>query len=319
MRRSSSPRIWRLAWCTSLASASALPFGFAPEACESVRGFLGPANSSLRAHEGPSCKYLPFAENNLSLPSLIYRHIPKAGSSTAQMLLWKLWTHVREHAPAARPSAVSSIDGNLRHGALRIELVVNCADPQLEAARRAGAVEFSIVREPYARFVSGYYFTRENLLASGEDGGLDRLAEYLSENQYAMADGNVHHFPQCFFLCHCGLSTARRRPPPCARSVRHVLQLEHLSDHFFGFADRLFAGTSIPRMKREIPGPGSGEHKMQNVGANSFATFAAMWAGIAAGSSTAEMLCAFLRADYTILANYTRPVFCGGDRIEQGA
>ena len=65
--------------------------------------------------------------------------------------------------------------------------------------------------------------------------------------------------------------------------MRHVLQLEHLSDHFFGFADRLFAGTSIPRMKREIPGPGSGEHKMQNVGANSFATFAAMWAGIAAG------------------------------------
>ena len=67
----------------SLASA----FQFRPEACDRVRGFLGPANSSLRAHEGPSCKYLPFAENNFSLPSLIYRHIPKAGSSTAQMLL----------------------------------------------------------------------------------------------------------------------------------------------------------------------------------------------------------------------------------------
>ena len=101
------------------------------------------------------------------------------------------------------------------------------------------------------------------------------------------------------------------RRPPCARSVRHVLQLERLSDHFFGFADQLFAGTAIPRMPREIPGPGSGEHKMQNVGANSFASFAAMWASIAAGSSIAELLCAFLRADYTILANYTRPAFCG--------
>ena len=100
----------------SLASAPS----FRSEACDRVRGFLGPANSSLRAHEGPSCKYLPFAENNFSLPSLIYRHIPKAGSSTAQMLLWKLWTHVVD--AAARPSpAVASIDGNLRRGALRIE------------------------------------------------------------------------------------------------------------------------------------------------------------------------------------------------------
>ena len=303
----------RLAWCMSLASA----FQFRPEACDRVRGFLGPANSSLRAHEGPSCKYLPFAENNFSLPSLIYRHIPKAGSSTAQMLLWKLWTHVVEHA-AARPSPAVA---HRRQPPARRAAHRPRRQLRRPAARRgetrAGAIEFAIVREPYERFVSGYYFTGENLLASGEDGGLDRLAEYLSENRYAMADGNVHHFLQVFFLCHCGQSTARRRRPPCARSVRHVLQLEHLSDHFFGFADQLFAGTAIPRMPREIPGPGSGEHKMQNVGANSFASFAAMWASIAAGSSIAGC-----SARSSAPTRHPRQLHetrvCGGGRIEPG-
>ena len=38
-----------------------------------------------------------------------------------------------------------------------------------------------------------------------------------------------------------------------ARGACHVLQLEHLSDHFA--ADQLFAGTAIPRMPREISGP----------------------------------------------------------------
>ena len=108
------------------------------------------ASTVMRTHGGPACKYLPFVEyNHTRIPvSLIYRHLPKAGSSAVGNLLLETWKQGWTRAGLPVPQ-------------IQIARVLNCAHPMLEKARDAGyAIEFGVAREPLTRFASGYYHTQ---------------------------------------------------------------------------------------------------------------------------------------------------------------
>ena len=107
------------------------------------------STSKMRLHGGPACKYLPFHEFNHSKMkvSLIYRHLPKGGSSTIGQLLDEAWNDIWSHEKSQnKPSPKTK---------QMLQRVLNCHDPRLDAARQAGrAVEFAVAREPLSRFVS---------------------------------------------------------------------------------------------------------------------------------------------------------------------
>ena len=83
-------------------------------------------------------------EGNISHPC----HKQTGGSSTMGHLLGEAWSDIwsHEHGRSAPK--------------LQIQRVINCADKQLESARKAGHVlEFAVAREPLSRFASGYFYT----------------------------------------------------------------------------------------------------------------------------------------------------------------
>jgi len=267
---------------------------------------LGLQNTShernkMHTHGGAACKFLPFREQNHSkIPfSLIYRHLPKGGSSTVGQLLNEMWASAWVNEDR-RP--------NIKH----LERVHNCMDPQLEAARKDGhALEFAVAREPLSRFVSGYFYTNTQFIMNKttgikEDGGRKQLVQYLS----TLPDGidNVHLFPEYLFFCSCGkLSSSSGLSSACAHSVRFILRLEHIQSDWSEFAHAASGGFIKPRVKA-APQVNVNKKSLFNASDSGFEAFNVHDAD---HSDIVSPLCRYLANDYSALrALYTPPKEC---------
>lgn len=166
-------------------------------------------HTAMRSHGGPSCKYLPFREFNHSTIQydLVYRFVPKAGSSTVSVIMENLWKQAWKDSTGGK---MHEVPLHWLHDKQGFRKVRSCTDDSsLEAWRQRGSVvEFGVMRDPLARFVSGYYYTGENLAMDPlrkvklsqlptklpkKDGGRERLLQFAS----TLPDGctNVHLFP----------------------------------------------------------------------------------------------------------------------------
>lgn len=274
--------------------------------------------SNMRMHGGPACKFLPFAEWNHSRMkyNLIYRHVPKAGSSTVGHLLGRAWEEIW------------AVDGRrgleMRHR-VKIERVLNCVDPQLQAARRGGqTIEFTVSREPLARFISAYFYTETNYLRDPTthkvklpkvDLGRAGLLHFLG----TLPDGcnNGHLFPQYYYYCSCGRILRYKQHKTvtyshsCARALRFVLRLESIGRdwnelmtvaapgmvHTWGAAPRVNVGKHAPRVETNTGMITSAFAKFNVPDANA--------------PEITDKICGYLQNDYDVLSDlYPPPPEC---------
>ena len=161
---------------------------------------------------GPPGSHVVPLSDHFPLPSLIVRHVPKAGSSTVTHLLDDLWRKVVDVCSDCPKSNVHK--------------VLNHSHPLVLKLRRERAVELVVVREPLDRFASGYYY-RNRHRRSNNESKLERLAAYVSE----LPDGenDVHLFPQTWFFCTCEPRKKKRTADrDCVAHIRYVIKLENL-------------------------------------------------------------------------------------------
>ena len=200
---------------------------------------------------------------------------------------------------------------------LQIQRVINCADKQLESARKAGHVlEFAVAREPLSRFASGYFYTGANFLVDEKgnrkipekDGGRERLVEYLA----SLPDGcnNGHLFPEYFYFCSCGkLKGGKGQAPlppqglPCARSLRFVLRLESIHTDWYEFIH--VAARGLVKRRGPPPQVNVGKHRPSSASSSGFDALHVTNADL---PDITAPLCSYLSNDYNILENLYSPL-----------
>lgn len=279
--------------------------------------------SFMRSHKGPSCKYLPFAELNHSSirHSLIYRHLPKGGSSSVGTLLAGAWNEA--WSKHRGPLAAKKMGQAFKH-----QDVIPCNIPFLEASRHYGvAIEFGVAREPLERFISGYYYTHTNMVIDPStlkkaipevDGGAQRLVEFAS----SLPDGsnNIHLFPEYFFFCTCntgppyGKARAKRPKEACSTPSMsrrsYMLRLETLRDDWAEFIEDATDGV-VQQKSKPLPQKNVGKNKPGgNNEAKGFSFFFSALQDEEKPGVTGA-ICRYLSNDYSVLtAHYNPPLEC---------
>mmetsp|Transcript_64412 Transcript_64412/g.145280 ORF Transcript_64412/g.145280 Transcript_64412/m.145280 type:complete len:248 (+) Transcript_64412:74-817(+) len=159
-----------------------------------------------------ACVYVPAVVTGGNR-ALIYRRVNKSGTQTVLKLLRELWKEM--NPPRIMPKYT---DGG-------------CGDPFFIEARKQGALDFVIVREPLDRWVSGYFYTGRS---NSKFGAVTQYAKNMGA-----WESDVHALPQAFFFAH-----SSRRPFPHGA----VLKLENIAEEWPALLSLALAGSDGSRM-----------------------------------------------------------------------
>jgi len=315
--------VLRLALClmlgTSLApaaTASGSDDRIDYEACKRYR--MTETFDSHKAIRKPKCRTVQLAEGRF----LIFRLNPKAGSHTAEALLTELLNRLK--LQEAKRQSLSVLHA--------------CDHPDIARVRSSGgSFEFTTSREPFDRFISGFYYTKLHLLPAGSiDRGKardmiglkpaqhmdDQITEYL--RQASRKDRDWHMYPEAHFFCaECEASNSDWcvpcgvRDKPCAAPmpIQYALHVENISTSWPDFVERSFRAL-VPEsnlyaravaVAKDMANIGRGREAL-NRGKQRKSSSENITEMLMRDATTVAALCNRLAVDYAVLSGYQSPL-----------
>mmetsp|Transcript_7383 Transcript_7383/g.11001 ORF Transcript_7383/g.11001 Transcript_7383/m.11001 type:complete len:382 (-) Transcript_7383:56-1201(-) len=212
----------------------------------------------------PGSHILPFSAMGVeNVPTVIARHLPKAGSSAVTTFLVVLWRSVlRQFSNVESPQSLWNTG--------RVVKVTNFQDHWYVNSANTSKIEFVVAREPLDRFASGYYF-RERHGKNNDTTSMRllRLANYLTR----LPDGefDVHLFPQAWFFCNCIARCRIKRSDlgkprdclnqcgrteqddtTCMNHIQYVIRLENIKEQWEPFVRTHVLHQLDPQLANQI-------------------------------------------------------------------